>query len=778
MQAVEPVPLHLAARSRYLNYALSVITSRALPDVRDGLKPVQRRILFTMFHELSLHPTGRYRKCAAVVGEVMGKFHPHGDQSIYDAMVRMAQDFSLRNPLVDGQGNFGSLDGDRAAAMRYTECRLRPLAEELLTEIKKDTVEWRPNYDGQRSEPVVLPAQFPQVLVNGSEGIAVGMATRIPPHNLGEVIDACVALIDDHTLDVADLMQYIKGPDFPTGGRILASHEELLELYQEGRGKVRIQAESTTEKDGRRTLLIITSVPFGQNKAKILEGLGNDIAAKKLPQVIDLRDESTNDVRIVMELKQGASQEAVLAWLYKHTALEALWHVNLTVLVPSENPDVATPARLNLYEVLRYWLDFRFETVRRRFEYELRKLLERIHILEGFVILFDALDEAIRIIRASEGRRSAGEGLMDRFDLSELQTDAILDMQLYKLSKMQIDLIREELEEKLAEANRIEAILASNGRLWNEVKNELLELRRLYADPRRCTIGESKRELAYEEDVYIVKEDAYVVVTRDGWIKRQSSFSELEKIRVREDDEVGWLYKAHTRSTVTFFTSTGSAYVMRVDDVPATTGYGEPLQRHFSFEDGERVVGVCSHDARHRIDNQQPLPIVDGDDPPGPYGVAMSSGGRFFRFQLAQHEDPSTTRGRKFARVKKDDAIMVVYTCDNYDKICVATQSGRAMVIELEEAPILKAAGMGVTAIKLQSGPDHVMACELAKSSLDGPEVVTGQGRELVVRERKFGLSKRGGKGNVVLRRGTIESWRRGPVVRLARDDVPEPGEE
>ena len=763
---VEQVPLHQATADRYLNYALSVITSRALPDVRDGLKPVQRRILFTMFHEMRLHPGGRYRKSAAVVGEVMGKYHPHGDQSIYDALVRMAQPFSLRAPLVDGQGNFGSIDGDPPAAMRYTECKLQPLASELLAEIKKRTVDWRPNYDGQRSEPVVLPAPFPNLLVNGSEGIAVGMATRIPPHNLGEVVDACVALIDDPKLGLEGLMEHVQGPDFPTAGQILANRDELLELYATGRGTLKVRATWSVDKDGRRRQIIIDSVPYGQNKAKLIERVGEEVREKRLPQVVDVRDESTDDVRIVLDLKQGASPEAVMAYLFKRTALQSNWSVNLTALVPSDNPDVCTPARLDLRSILRHFLDFRFLTVRRRFEYELSVLEERIHILEGFALVFDALDEAIAIIRASEGKRDAADRLMDRFDLDELQTDAILELRLYKLAKLEILEILEELEEKRAEAARIEKLLASDRRLWRVVRNELLEVRQVYADERRTLIGLPEKKLEFSEDAYIVKEDTFCVVTRDGWIKRQSSFSAIDKIRVRDDDEIGWLFKAHTRSTVTFFTNLGSAYVMRVDDVPATTGYGEPLQATFAFADGEKVVGVVSHDARHRRHLQETLLTAEGDDPPPPYGVALTRKGRVLRFALAAHEETSTKAGRKYARLGKGDQVFVCYACDGDERVAAATKGGRAIVFEVSEVPILKAAGKGVLGIKVRDD-DEVMAFELARSSLDGPTVTTSFGRELVVRERKFGVSKRGGRGKVVLKRGSIDAWRREAVLRL-----------
>ncbi|MCO4746497.1 MAG: DNA topoisomerase IV subunit A [Proteobacteria bacterium] len=773
MLAIEPVPLHIAARERYLSYALSVITSRALPDVRDGLKPVQRRILYTMFNELRLHPGGRYRKCAAVVGEVMGKFHPHGDSSIYDALVRMAQPFSLLAPLVDGQGNFGSLDGDRAAAMRYTECKLRPLAEELISEIKKSTVDFRPNYDGQRFEPIVLPAQFPQLLVNGSEGIAVGMATRIPPHNLREVIDATIALIDEPKSTVADLCAYVKGPDFPTGGKILNDHADIINIYENGHGKVRMRATYTVEKEGRRKLIVIDSIPYGQNKASILEKIGAEVMAKKLPQVVDVRDESTDVIRVVIEVKMGGSIEAVMAYLYKRTPLENSFPVNVTALVPTEGTDVAQPRRLDLVEVLSHWLTFRFETVRRRFEHDLAKLRERIHLLEGFEIIFLDLDKAIRLIRESEGKRDAAEKLMDHFDLSEIQTDAILELKLYRLAKLEIALIVEELEEKRSEAEAIETILSSKKRLWGVVRTELIEIRNFYGEERRTVVGAPVLDLTYNEDAYIVKEEAYVVVTRGGWIKRQSSFSDLDKIRIREDDEIGWLIKAHTRSTLTFFGSHGAAYVMRVDKVPATTGYGEPLQAHFKFSDGERVVGVISHDARHRIEVQETLPLADGTPPP-PYAVAMTVHGRAVRFPIASHEDTSTKAGRLYCRVNaaKGEEVLSVLPVRGGENACVASTLGRAMLFPIEEIPPRKGVSKGVIGLKLRDD-DRIMAFGLALNTIQGPAVITGKGRDINVTERKFGVSKRGGRGNVVLQRGTIDTWIRSTSVQLGKGDEP-----
>ncbi|NCG19781.1 MAG: DNA topoisomerase 4 subunit A [Rhodobacterales bacterium] len=770
--AVVSVPLHEAASTRYLNYAMSVITSRALPDVRDGLKPVQRRILYAMYNDMRLIPTGRYRKCAAVVGEVMGKYHPHGDSSIYDALVRVAQDFSLRMPLIDGQGNFGSLDGDPPAAMRYTECKLRPLAVELLSEIGKRTVDFRPNYDGQRTEPIVLPAQFPQLLVNGCEGIAVGMATRIPPHNLGEIIDACVALIDDRDLTIPELMEYVKGPDFPTGGRLLASREDLLNIYHEGRGPLQVQATWSIERGDGRKRIVIDSIPYSLNKSKLIERIGDEVRLKRLPLVIDVRDESTDDVRIVLDLKRGASPEAAMAYLFKRTALQSSWPVNLTALIPAAGTDVPVPRRLDLKSILVHWLDFRFETIRRRYTYDLQKLLDRIHILEGFAKIFIDLDEAIRIIRASEGKRDAHEKLIDHFDLSDAQSEAILELKLYRLAKLEIYLIMEELAEKRAKADEIERILSSDKQLWQRVRSELLELRNLSPSPRRTIIGMPEKQLTYDEDAYIVKEDTYVVVTRGGWLKRQSSFSEVGKIRVRDEDEVGWLFKCHTRSTVTFFGSQGAAYVMRVDDVPSTTGYGEPLQRYFSFSDGERIAGVVSHDARHRGAVQETLLNTDNDEPPPPWGIALTARGRVLRFALKSHEETSNKAGRKYARLNTGDSVFAVYPLLEGANLAIATAQGRAMLFSALDVPILRAAGKGVTGIKLRD-EDEVIAFELAIGSLAGPRVKTSFGRELVVRERKFGIGKRGGRGKVVLQRGTMDGWERPMVVALGKPTSP-----
>src|SRR4051812_14873810 len=405
-----PTPLHEEARRRYLNYALSVITSRALPDVRDGLKPVQRRIVYGMFHDHHLTHEAKYQKCAKVVGTIMGQYHPHGDVAIYDALVRMAQDFSLRYPLVDGHGNFGSLDGDGAAAMRYTECRLAALAAELVQELSKRTVDYRPNYDGSQFEPIVIPARLPQLLMNGTTGIAVGMATNIPPHNLDELCDALRDLSLHKDLEVKDLLKHIKGPDFPTGAQILNSKSELREIYETGQGSVRIRGEWKLEdlpRGGKQ--IVITSIPYAVNKSNLVAKIADVINERKVTALVNVIDESTKDVRIVLEIKRDTDPELVMAYLYKHTPLQTNFAVNLTCLVPTDNPEVGAPRRLDLKTILRHFLDFRFEVVRRRFEFDLKEVQQRLHILEGFEKVYDALDEMIRIIRKSEGKQDAAE---------------------------------------------------------------------------------------------------------------------------------------------------------------------------------------------------------------------------------------------------------------------------------------------------------------------------------------------------------------------------------
>src|SRR5688572_15911226 len=591
------VPLHEAAQARYLNYALSVITSRALPDVRDGLKPVQRRILYTMWQQ-NLTADVKHRKSAKVVGDVMGNYHPHGDSAIYDALVRMAQPFSLRVPLVDGSGNFGSLDDDPPAAMRYTECRLARISDEILQEIEQQTVPFRPNYDGTRQEPVVLPARIPNLLVNGATGIAVGMATNIPPHNLGEVCAALIRLLDNQELSSAQLARTIKGPDFPTGGHILNSPDELRDIYKTGQGSLRIRGTWEKGPASRGSKIVyITSIPYGVIKSQLADAIGEIVNSRKMPHLVDVRDVSTDDVRIELELKSTADENLVMAYLFRHTQLQTTFAVNMTCLVPTENEQVGRPERLELHQILWWFLKFRLDVVTARLEHELEQLQRRIHILEGFEKVFDALDEIIRIIRKSDGKADAAEKIMKRFALDADQTDAILELKLYRLARLEILVIQNELAERRKRARQINALLKNEDARWTLVREELEEIQKKYGEPRRTRIEETE-DVEYSADAFIVEEDNVVIVSRDGWIKRQKEVKDLSTTRLREGDVVLAAIAGSTRSTVVFFSNFGVAYTARIVDIAASTGYGEPVQKLFKLKDGEKVIGALSLDSR------------------------------------------------------------------------------------------------------------------------------------------------------------------------------------
>ncbi len=685
---IHPVDLRHAAEERYLSYALSVITSRALPDVRDGLKPVQRRILYAMYQNLRLTAGTRPRKSAAVVGEVLGKYHPHGDLAAYEAMVRLAQPFALRYPLVHGEGNFGSLDGDSPAAMRYTEARLAAIAEELLRDIRQETVDFRENYDATLREPIVLPAAIPNLLINGSTGIAVGMATNIPSHNLGEVVEALVALIRDPALDSKGLCKYVKGPDFATGGEILNSRKELREIYENGQGAVRLRGQYREELDKRRRRVIVTSIPYTVSKSRIVEEIADHIVARRLPQATDVRDESTDDVRIVIEIKPEASAEAVMAYVYKHTSLQINFNVNLTALVPTTTAGVGQPARLNLRDLCRHFLDFRLDVVTRRLEHELRELQARLHILAGFLKLFGNVDRAIKIIRQSASRAEASQQLQKEFKLDEIQAEAILETRLYQLARLEIEKIREEQREKQQRADQIDKLLKSKKARWGLVESELAAVAQKYGDKRR-TVLSSSAELVYDAEAYVVHEDATVVVTRDGWIKRLGEVKDPSSTRVREGDLAKWILRGNTRDSVALFSNYGVAYVMKVVNVPATTGYGEPVQSLLNFKDGERVVSA------------ELLAVPGGAPKPGQpavrWLVATADGMGFFcRPDLSE----TTKSGRRIARVKEGDEVLVVAPAAG-DLVTGATADGKVLVFPAAELAELSGPGRGVILMRL-----------------------------------------------------------------------------
>src|SRR4051794_29653551 len=793
--AVEDLSLAEATRERYLNYALSVITSRALPDVRDGLKPVQRRILYAMWHDLHVTADGRYIKCAAVVGEVMKTYHPHGDQSIYDALVRMAQPFSMRQTLVDGYGNFGSIDGDPPAAMRYTECRLTPIAHAILSELRDQTVDYRPNYSTTANEPIVLPAQFPNLLVNGVSGIAVGMATNIPPHNLKEVCQAAIALLDNRELPLERLSKYIQGPDFPTGGVILNSADEIRQIYATGQGSIKLRGTYEPHPD-RANAVLITAIPYGIEKDALVERIGELIAKGQVPQLVNVKDLSTDDIRILLELRPGSHADAALAYLFKNTPLQINFGVNLTCLLPAAGAEVAVPNRLDLKSILQHFLDFRLEVVTRRLEFELRNLLARIHILEGFAIVFKNLDEAIQIIRNSDGKADAAPKLIARFGLTEIQADAVLETKLYRLGRLEIKDILEELKEKRKRAAEIKAVLADEAARWAIIKDELKQIIKTFGEPRRTSIEAPSAPMEFREEDYIVDEDAWVIVTRDGWTKRQKSFTDVASIRVRDNDRVGWVYRARARQTITFFTDRGIGYPLRVNALPLTTGHGEPIQKQFAFEDQEHIVGVICHDPRclpdptkhpqtaprlvQRLFDVETAPGAgsDGDGadgahaqgnghangsapsiPPPPYGIALTAGGKILRFALAPLAAVSTRKGRIVTRLDptfKNDLVVGVEPTDGSENVCLATRSARVLIFPVTEANVVAGPAKGVTAIKLDAR-DRVLGFTLANKMREGLTVRTNRGATLVVRATKYPVTSGGGRAQGVPQRGSLD---------------------
>ena len=751
---VESVPLHEAAQTRYLNYALSVITARALPDVRDGLKPVQRRILYTMWQQ-RLTADAKPRKCAKVVGDVMGSYHPHGDTAIYDSLVRMAQPFALRYPLVEGSGNFGSIDGDGAAAMRYTECRLATPSAELLTELSSETVAFRPNYDGTHREPVVLPARLPTLLINGTTGIAVGMATNIPPHHLGEVCTALLKLLAEPDLSSASLCKYIKGPDFPTGGHLLNTAEELQQIYKSGSGTLRLRATWELGPTTRNTrTLYVTSVPYASNKSLIVERIADIIVARKLAALLDVTDESTEDIRVALEIKGDADPQMVMAFLFKHTPLQTNFSVNMTCLVPTEQEDVARPERLDLHQVLWHFLHFRLEVVTRRLEHELAALQKRIHLLEGFEKVFDALNVIIALIRASDGKADAAVKIMRRFKLDAEQTDAILELKIYRLARLEILVVQKELADKRARARKIGGLLGKEERRWGIVRDEIRDIQKAYGDakknPRRTRIESVRDEPEFSDDDFIVEEDCVVLVSRDGWVKRQKEVRDLSTTRLREGDTLVAALAGSTRATAVFFSNFGVAYSARLVDIPASTGYGEPIQRLFKLKDGERVVSALSLDDR----------VTPGIVPsrsggvPKTHAVAISSDGFGLRFSIAPYAEPSTRAGRRFARPSTGAEIIGVAPVHGKEVVIVATKRARAMLCKIRDINFLSGPGKGVTVIKLAKGADHVLGFVASDGDRDLLIVETSRGAQQTISTAKYEVTGRGGKGRELLQRG------------------------
>jgi len=747
--AVIDTNLSQESRDRYLTYALSVVSGRALPDVRDGLKPVQRRILFAMLSNLNLRPNGSHRKSAAVVGEVLARFHPHGDIACYEAMVRMTQDFSLRYPLVDGQGNFGSLDGDNAAAYRYTEAKLRDLAIDVIGEIDEETVDFRDNFDGTTAEPAVLPSRVPNLLINGASGIAVGMATSIPPHNLADVVKALTELLDDPELSNAKLTGTIKGPDFPTGCLILNSKKEIAEIYETGRGAIRMRGEWGIEEQARgKRSIIVTSIPYALNKAQLVEKIASLIIDRKVPQLTDVRDESTDQVRVVLELASGADPDVAMAYLFKNTPIESTFNVNFTALVPGPNGSLR-PEVLSLKSCLQHFLDFRVEVTKKRLTFERKKLLERIHILEGLVIIYDALDEALKIVRKSEGRSDSAEKLRARFKLSEIQAFAVVDMKIYQLSRTNILEIREELKAKQQRVDEIDRILKSPAKIRDIVKKDLIAIGDKYGDKRRCKLVRDAVEIEFNAEDYVVHEDVYAIVTTDGWIKRIRQTNELASTRLREGDSIKRAHALSTVDSVAFFTNLGTLFVLKVSDFPASSGYGDPVQKVLKFKDGETIVESFAIKAKTADTALIPAhELREGDKM-----LLVSKQGVGFAL-IIEGLEALKRSGKRAMKLRDGDVLAGVCRVDSH--LAFFTEKASGLVINSKEVPERNTAAVGVSLISVRSDDRLVGVVGFGRQAKF--KVTLSNGKTTEVPSSELCSGHRALKGTKVVARGEIVS--------------------
>lgn len=755
--------IQVELENRFLTYALSTIVSRSLPDVRDGLKPIHRRILFAM-NSLGLSGVSKHVKSAKIIGEVLGKYHPHGDASTYEAMTRMAQDFSMRYPLVDGKGNFGSVDGDAPAAYRYTEGKMNLIASYLLSDIKKDTIDFKTNYDNTLEEPVVLPARIPNLLVNGSSGIAVGMACSFPSHNLTEVISALIALIESPDLTVAQLMKYIKGPDFPTGGIILTPKTEIRKAYSDGQGSVKIRGEWTVEELPRnKRQIIITSLPYGVNKARLIEKIADIIISKKLTSLSDVRDESDEKIRVVLEIKNGTDPEKIVTYLFKHTEWETNFQLNFNCLKPN-----GEPGRLSLLEICRYFLDFRTQVVTRKLKFDLEIIEKRLHILAGFVAIFKNLDKALKLIRGSKSRQEAHQKLKKNFKLDDEQTSAILEIPLYRLVSMEIGKIVDEQKEKTQEKNRIQSILRSKSKIWGEVKKELSEIEKAFGDKRRTKI-KTLESVEYNAEDFIEHEDVFLILSKNGWLRKFKSVTDPAGLKFKENDSLLGTVKANTKELVAIFTSFGMVYVCKAFSLPYTRGgFGDPVQSLFNFGDGERVIHLLSLDPQELaqmypsesankkpakktkgIGNQLTLLFPGGDHERE--GIVASDSGYGFRFPIANLAE-TTKSGRKIITLKEGER-MVGFAPVLKPFLFMATRSGKGMVTELEQVSKLTGTGRGA---KLMNVDQSKLAAIKTVDRKDTATLVFEDGGRKEIEMKKVPVYNRGGKGVNISRKKKI----------------------
>ncbi|MFC1753516.1 DNA gyrase subunit A [Thermoproteota archaeon] len=685
---VKPKLIEEEMKASYLDYAMSVIVGRALPDVRDGLKPVHRRILYAM-HDLGMLHNKPFKKSARIVGEVLGKYHPHGDTAVYDAAVRMAQDFSLRYPLIDGQGNFGSVDGDPAAAMRYTEARLAKMAEELLSDIDKDTVDFQPNFDGSLKEPTVLPSKFPNLLVNGSSGIAVGMATNIPPHNLSEVTSSVIELIDNPTASIKDLMKHIKGPDFPTGG-IIIGRRGIKSACETGRGKVVVRARAEIEEFKNKERIIISEIPYQVNKALLIEQIADLVKNGNLTGISDIRDESDKDgMRVVIEIKPSASSNVLLNQLYRHTRMESSFGIILLSLVDN------APKVLNIKDMITYFLNHRRIVIRRRTEFDLRKAEERAHILEGLIIALDDIDDVVQKIKKSKDVEVAKNTLMKDYSLTDIQAKAILEMRLQKLSSLEQEKIKEEHKKLMETIAELKSILSSEQRILSIIKDEMLEIREKYGDDRRTEITDGGDAEITDEDL-IPEEEMVVTVTHAGYIKRLATATYRTQGRggkgvvgttSREEDFVEHLFIASTHDYVLFFTNKGKVYWLKVHELPQVSrqAKGKAIVNMIQLESGERVTAF--------------VPVKEFDD--AHFLVMATKQGLVKKSSLELYSRPRKG-GIKGIGLNDGDELIDVRLTDGQSNIILATKQGMAIRFKEQDARPMGRTATGVRGIKLK----------------------------------------------------------------------------
>ncbi len=738
-ESITIVEIEDQMRSSYLDYAMSVIVGRALPDVRDGLKPVHRRILHAM-NERAWRSDRPYVKSAKIVGEVIGNYHPHGDTAVYDTMVRMAQDFSMRLPIIDGQGNFGSVDGDPPAAYRYTEARLDKIAEELLRDIDKDTVGFVPNFDETRKEPQVLPASFPNLLVNGSDGIAVGMATKIPPHNLGEVIDATIAMIDEPDITAKQLMKHIQGPDFPTGATIMGT-DGIHKAYTTGRGSIMVRGKLDVEQDkkGRDTILI-TEIPYQVNKAVFISRVAELVNNKVIEGIAEIRDESDRKgMRIVIGLKRDANTSIIINQLYKHTMLQTSFGVILLALVDN------VPRVLNLKDIIGHYITHRKEVITRRTRFELKKAEERAHILEGLKIALDNIDEVIRIIRSSKEADEAGKRLMKRFSLSELQSKAILDMRLQRLTSLEVRKIVEELNELLKLIKELKAILKSETRIFDLVKKELLEVKQKYSGPRRTEIvkgGETSTDFDIED--LIADEDMVITITNDGFVRRLpvDTFKKQRRggkgvsaISTKREDFIKMMTIASTHDVVFLFSNKGKIFGLKAYEIPlaSKTSRGKSLKGIINLSAEETITAICSID---NFESEKYLCMVTK------YGILKKTDLNVFQ---------NAKKGGIIAlNLKKNDELVDVKVVDKGDDIVIASRGGQLLRTNLMKMRSMGRAAAGIIGMRLHKD-DIIIGMDLVKkdSSLF---VITERGYGKRVNYQNFSAKGRGGKGMAYLK--------------------------